>query len=193
MLGSFIYDQWTFALPLYMESLYENNGAKYFGFLSSFNGLVVILFTPFITYLLRMMNELPKIMIGLFLFSLSYLIISDTKVYWIFFIMMFLFTIGEIVNIIGSASYVSRRVPASHRGRINSYRFIFYFIGGVGGRVIIGFLIDKFSYQLAFTTLGVVGIIAAIIVALNYKLDLKIFPKLYSKNDLDKATGVSQI
>lgn len=183
MLGAFIYDQWTFAIPLYLESIFLENGAKYFGFLSSFNGLVVILFTPVITYMLRKVNELPKVMIGMLLFSLSYLIISDTNVYWIFFIMMFAFTIGEIVNMIGSSSYLSKRVPASHRGRINSYRNIFYFVGGIGGRVIIGFLIDVFSYQIAFIALGISGIVVAIIVAINYKFDQKIFPKLYAKNN----------
>ncbi|MGO1478353.1 MFS transporter [Senegalia sp. (in: firmicutes)] len=180
--ASFIYDQWSFVLPLYMEDIFLDKGAKYFGLISSFNGFVVIAFTPIITYLFRKLNELPKIIIGISLYSLSYLIIKDTNIYMVFYIMMFAFTIGEIVNMLGSAPYISRRVPASHRGRISSYRNIGYFIGGTVGRVVMGYLIDKFSYEAAFITLGIVGILASIVVGFNYKLDKSIFPKLYENN-----------
>lgn len=181
--AAFIYDQWSFALPLYMGTIFLDNGAKYFGLLASFNGFIVILFTPIMARLLQKFNELPKIIIGLLLYSLSFLIIRDTVIYWVFFVMIFTFTIGEIINMLGSSPFISRRVPASHRGRINSYRSIGYFIGGIGGRVIMGWLIESFSYATAFLVLGVVGLISAIVVAFNYKLDKKIFPKLYE----DKA------
>ncbi|KPU26570.1 hypothetical protein TR13x_09495 [Caloranaerobacter sp. TR13] len=179
MLAAFIYDQWSFTLPLYMETIFLDKGAQYFGLLASFNGLIVILFTPVMTRLLEKLNELPKIIIGLLLYSLSFLIIRNAVVYWVFFVMMFAFTIGEIINMLGSSPYISRRVPASHRGRINSYRNIGYFIGGIGGRVIMGWLIDTFSYATAFTVLGGIGVVSATIVYFNYKLDKKIFPKLY--------------
>jgi MFS family permease len=166
-----------------MEDIFLDKGARYFGLISSFNGFVVIAFTPIVTHLLRKLNELPKIIIGITLYSLSYLIIVDTNIYFIFYIMMFAFTIGEIVNMLGSAPYISRRVPASHRGRINSYRNIGYFIGGTGGRVIMGYLIDNMSYGAAFIALGIIGIIAAIVVGFNYKLDKSIFPKLYQSDN----------
>lgn len=182
LLGAFIYDQWSFTLPLYMEDLFLEDGAKYFGLIASFNGFVVILFTPIMTSLLQMINELPKMIIGSLLYSLSFLIIIDAKVYWIFFVMMLMFTLGEIINMLGSSPYISRRVPASHRGRINSYRSIGFFIGGTGGRVIMGWLIDNFSYNFSFAILGIIGIVVSIIVFYNYKLDKKVFPKLYEKN-----------
>lgn len=181
VLAAFIYDQWSFTLPLYMETIFLDKGAQYFGLLASFNGLIVILFTPIMTRILEKLNELPKIIIGLLLYSLSFLIIRNVVVYWVFFVMMFAFTIGEIINMLGSSPYISRRVPASHRGRINSYRNIGYFIGGIGGRVIMGWLIDTFSYATAFTVLGGIGVISATIVYFNYKLDKKIFPKLYEE------------
>jgi len=180
MFGAFIYQQWTFVIPLYMESIFAENGATYFGLLTSFNGLVVIVFTPIMTRLLRKFNELPKVAIGLGLYSLSFLILRDTVLLWVFFIMMFAFTIGEIINMLGSSPFVSRRVPASHRGRINSFRNIGYFVGGTGGQLVMGFIIDNFSYAAAFTLLGIVGVVSVVLVTYNYKLDKKIFPKLYA-------------
>lgn len=179
LFSSLIYDQWSFVLPLYMEDVFLEKGARYFGLISSFNGFVVIAFTPITTYLLRRLKELSKIIIGISLYSLSYLIIIDNDIYLIFFIMMFAFTIGEIVNMLGSAPFISRRVPASHRGRINSYRNIGYFIGGTGGRLVMGYLIDNFSYSIAFIVLVSLGVLTSIVVGLNYKLDKRLFPKLY--------------
>nr|WP_284143006.1 MFS transporter [Caloranaerobacter azorensis] len=181
MLAAFIYNQFSFTLPLYMETIFSDKGAQYFGLLSSFNGLIVILFTPVITHILEKLDELPKIIIGLLLYSLSFLIIRNTVIYWVFFVMMFVFTIGEIINTLGASPYISRRVPASHRGRINSYSNIVYFIGGIAGRITMGWVIDTFSYTTAFTILAGIGIVSTIIAYLNYKLDKKIFPKLYEK------------
>lgn len=187
ILVAMIYDQWSFVIPLYLEEIFASEGAKYFGLLASFNGFVVILFTPIITRVLQKVNEMPKMIIGVTLYSLSYLLIRDTAVYFVFFVMMTAFTIGEIVNLLGSSTYVSKRVPASHRGRISSLRGIGGFLGAVTGRIIVGVLIDNYSYSAAFTFLCVLGIVSAIIIAFNYKLDKKTFPKLYDQESVDKA------
>ena len=49
----------------------------------------------------------------------------------------------------------------------------------VGGRVIVGKIIDLYSYNMAFIALIVVGIVAIIISLYNYRLDKKIFPRQY--------------
>lgn len=181
--AAFIYEQWSFSVPLYMETLFLEKGGKYFGFISSFNGLVVIIFTPLMTWLLKSLHELQKVIIGIFLYSFSFLIIRDSPAYPLFFVMMFAFTLGEVINMLGASPYLSRRIPASHRGRINSYRNIGAFIGAVGGRVLMGWLIDAYSYSVAFTVVTCVGAVIVIIIAYNYKLDKKIFPLLYKENN----------
>jgi MFS family permease len=179
MFAAFIYDQWSFVLPLYMEKIYQAEGATYFGLIASFNGLIVIIFTPIMTRVFMKWRELRKVMLGLALYSFSYLILRGAEAYWIFFVMMFAFTLGEIINMLGSAPFISRRAPASHRGRVNSYRSIAYFVGGVGGRVVMGFLIQRYSYATAFSFLSLVGIGTVLLVAYNYRVDQRIFPKLY--------------
>jgi MFS family permease len=183
-----IYDQWSFVIPLYLEEIFASDGARYFGLLASFNGFVVILFTPVLTRVLHKIDEMPKMIMGVLLYSLSYLLIRDTAVYLVFFVMMTAFTVGEVVNLLGSSTYVSRRVPSSHRGRINSIRGIGGFLGAVSGRVIIGILIDSYSYAVAFTFLSALGIVSAIIITFNYRLDKKTFPKLYNQIPIDKVS-----
>lgn len=179
MFAAFIYDQWSFALPLYMTKIFKADAGQYFGLVASFNAFVVIFFTPIMTRVLVRWRELRKVMLGVGLFSFSYLFLLGTQAYWIFFVMMFVFTLGEIINMLGSAPFISRRAPASHRGRVNSYRSIAYFIGGVGGRVVMGTLIERYSYAPAFAFLSVVGIGVVLLVAYNYRVDQRIFPKLY--------------
>ncbi|MBI9109119.1 MAG: MFS transporter [Spirochaetales bacterium] len=178
-LGAFIYSQWSFALPLYLGELFGEDGPVLFGFLASFNGFIVIIFTPILTAFLCKMKELPKIMIGMALYSFSYLIIKDEPLKYVFYVMIFAFTIGEIINTIGASPFISRRVPASHRGRVSSYMGIGYMIGGIGGQLAVGVTIDKLGYNSAFNILVISGIIGVVIIAYNIRVDKALFPKLY--------------
>jgi len=181
ILSSFIYDQWSFTLPLYLGELFEENGAPLYGVLVSFNASIVIIFTPVLTLVLDKIKELPKMMIGIGLFSFSYLIIMYEPLKFVFFIMIFAFTIGEIVNTLGNSPFVSRRIPDSHRGRVFSYFGIAYGLGGLGGRLIAGFALESLGFSVLYMILAVVGIIALIIIGQANKIDKKVFPKLYGK------------
>ncbi|MDA3845631.1 MAG: MFS transporter [Vallitaleaceae bacterium] len=193
VLGAFIYGQWSFALPLHLEALFVVRGARYYGFLGGFNGAIVVIFTPIMTRLLRKFTELPKMIIGTALYSFSFLIIIGQPMYWVFFVMIFAFTLGEILNSIGVSPFISRRVPASHRGRISSYMGISHMFGGIIGQLVVGLLIDYESFSVAFGVLAIVGVIAVILMGINYGVDKKRFPRLYQvKRRLEEETQESQ-
>ena len=180
-LGAFIYNQWSFALPLYMIHLFGDDvGTPLFGFVSSFNGGLVIIFTPILTALLVKFKELHKIMIGMALYSLSFIIIKDDPLRYVFFVMIFVFTMGEIINTLGQSPFMSRRIPASHRGRISSLMGIGYMIGGMGGQLVVGISIDQLGYNKTFDMLVITGAISVAIMAYNIKVDKELFPKLYN-------------
>ena len=181
MLASFIYEQWTFILPLYMDRVFGSDGARLYGLVAGFNGLVVILLTPVLTRVLAGFSEIPKMMLGIVMYASSFLIIRNGGWYPLFVGMMFVFTTGEVINMLGLGPYISRRVPASHRGRVNSWRFICYFIGGTAGRVLTGWLAERWSFEAAFTAIVCAGFLAAAVMAFNYKTDRRRFPKLYGK------------
>lgn len=176
-----IYDQYLFALPLYMDHLYGSSGVVYFGYIASFNAGIVILITPFITKLSERYSELPKVMVGIGLFSLSYLLILGNPIYMVFFVFMLLFTTGEVLNMLGTSPYISRRIPATHRGRVNSWVYIAFFLGSMTGKGLVGVMLEKVSYEPTFIALGILGGITVIVTAYNYKVDQKRFPKLYEK------------
>lgn len=181
ILSAFVYNQWGFSLPLYTSYVFGENGPAYYGFLSSFNAFVVILFTPVFTYLLRHLSGLLKSALGVALYSISFLLILNGPPYFVFFLMIFVFTAGEIINTIGTSPYISRRVPSSHRGRISAIMDIGYGVGVTTSRLIIGWLIDRFSYSLAFAVIITIGMAAVLLRLFVYRLDQKYFPKLYER------------
>ncbi len=177
---SFIYSQWSFSIPLYLSELFgDGEGAKLYGTIVSFNGLIVILFTPIFTSMLSKFKELQKMAIGVGLYSISYLIITNEPMKYMFFIMIAIFTFGEVINTIGSYPFISRRIPATHRGRISSYVSVAMSIGYMCSQLIAGVINDNLGYDATFVLMAVIGILYMIVVGINYKIDKKIFPKLY--------------
>jgi len=179
-IGAFIYQQWTFTLPTYVIHIFGDDlGAKYYGFISSVNGLSVIIFTPIMTYVLRKKYELQKMAMGALLMGLSFVVIFNVNALFVFFIFILIFTMAEVINTIGSAPYMTRRVPGSHRGRLSSIGFLGYFVGANISTLVCGLIIDKLGYDYVLGLLVILGIVEAILIFSNYELDKKIFPKLY--------------
>lgn len=180
-LSAFVYNQWGFSLPLYMSHVFGENGPAYYGFLSSFNAFIVISCTPVLTFLLRNLAGLPKAMLGVALYAVSFLLIIHQPPYLIFYIMITIFTFGEIIHTLGSSPYVSQRVPSSHRGRLSAIIMIGYGTGATLSQLIIGKLIDNYPYPISFLVIVSAGFLAVALLAYIYRLDKKYFPKLYQK------------
>jgi len=183
----FIYDQWTFIIPLHMAEIFgENNGPINYGFVASVNGLVVILTTPILTYFTKRMVEMKKIVISMALYAVSFAIFFLSQGLPIFYIFIILFTLGEVMSTISMSPYFSRRIPITHRGRINSYRNITGMIGSIAGKVAMGFLVENFGFNTGYALVVFIAVAAGVITALNMILDRKIFPKLYQNLELQK-------
>lgn len=180
VMTAFIYDTWTFVLPLHMADIFGSvNGPLFYGFVASFNGFVVIAATPLLTYLLKKKFELPKIITALTIYCFAFVFLITSEQLPIFFIFMLLFTLGEIINTIGLSPFISRRVPSTHRGRINSFQNIAAFMGSIIAKVIMGNVIEKTGFHWAYMIIIFVALTAVIITSINYILDKKIFPKIY--------------
>ena len=115
------YGQWSFLLPIDIAGAHGADlGALLYGFLNSENCIIVVLFTPIITQLFSRLFQTKKIVLGIALVLSGYaaflLGIGFIPVY---FLAIALFTFGEIFTTIACGPYVSERIPASHRGRIN--------------------------------------------------------------------------
>lgn len=74
LLFQFAYSQRVFTLPIQLGELFKENGARLYGFLGGFNGLIVITFTPILTYLTKKYRTLNIMSAGGMLYGLSFII-----------------------------------------------------------------------------------------------------------------------
>jgi len=172
-------------LPLQLKDAMGAAGATIYGYLNSLNGFVVIAFTPILTILLRKLTEIPKVILGLLLFVAGIGFFSTGVAVAVLFVGMFVFTLGEVITVLGHNPYNSRRIPSSHRGRIGGISTV---VGSVFSSLtqylISGILfLSNNNYRLIWFVFICCGLAAAVMYAFMYGPDKRTFPKLYEKKE----------
>lgn len=168
-------------LPLQLKETMGQAGATLFGYLNSLNGFVVIVFTPVLTVLLKKLTEIPKTILGLLLFVAGNFLFSFQTAVAILFVGMFVFTLGEVITVLGHNPYHSRRVPASHRGRVGGISSVVYSLFSSLTQYLISFLLiaTGSNYRLLWMIFIGCGLVGAVLYSLLYGPDKRTFPKLY--------------
>lgn len=159
---NFVYSQWGFLIPLHTEFNFPNEGAALYGKLGSFNGLIVMILTPFITSFFVKKKNTRKIVYGgiLYVFGFGMLGFISTKL--AFFLSVLIFTIGEILITISMMPFIANHTPASHRGRMNSVLPILMGLGYTVAPVISGKALEFISIETAWRYIGIIMIISTL-------------------------------
>lgn len=170
-------------LPLQLKDAMGEAGATLYGYLNSLNGFVVIVFTPILTVALKRFTEIPKSILGLLLFVAGNFLFSLQTATAILFVGMFVFTLGEVVTVLGSNPYASRRIPASHRGRVGGLSTVVHSVVSSVTQYLISFLLiaTNSDYRLLWNVFIVCGLVAAALYGFLYVPDKRTFPKLYER------------
>ena len=170
-------------LPLQLKDALGEAGATLYGYLNSLNGFVVIVFTPLLTVLLKKRTEIPKCMMGLLLFLAGNFFFSLGTGTAMLFIGMFIFTLGEVIEVLGHNPYASRRIPASHRGRVGGLSSVVYSVFSSCTQYLISFLLisTENNYRLIWTVFMICGLVGAALYGFMYGPDKRSFPKLYQQ------------
>lgn len=170
-------------LPLQLKEQLGENGAAIYGYLNSLNGFVVIVFTPLLTLFLKRMTEIPKSALGLLLFVGGMLLFAMEGQIWLLYAGMFVYSVGEVVTVLGQNPYSSRRIPASHRGRIGGVTSVLFsvFFSATQYGICFVLMLAEGNYNLLWTAFISCGLLSAVLYLLVYPLDRKTFPALYRK------------
>lgn len=176
------YSQYNYLMPLDMGTVHGENGAVIFGTVSSLNCIIVVLFTPLITRIFARVTDVKKILIGELLVTVGYAVfltfLGHIPVYYVSII---LFTWGEIFSTISDAPYVSNRVPATHRGRINGFSAVLGSIIQGAAELSVGHVYDGVgSFAAWIIVIGMLGL-GMILTAWLIKKDRKTYPALYEQ------------
>lgn len=138
-----VYAQHRFALPLQTGDLFGPGGATLYGGLMTMNALLVLVFTVPLIAMLKKVRPVINVALAGGLFAIGFGMLAFTRHPAWFFVSVFIWTMGEIINATNADVYIANHTPMSHRGRFNS---ILPFLGGfgwalatpVGGNIIHG-------------------------------------------------------
>lgn len=179
-ISAVVYAQFNYLLPIQMDEVFLEQGAVFFGMLTSINGVVVICFTPILTQFTLHWDDLKRIVLGTILEVVgicSYFFYRDTLVLYI--ISMIVFTLGEILNTLGNSPYISKRIPASHRGRFASVSSIFTTMSSSLGNTVVGKIVVLYTFKEGWLFIAVIGTVLMGMLGIYRRLDKKRFELLY--------------
>ena len=180
--GGLLYSQLFFLLPLNFEQLYQESGAFYFGSVMMLNASIVIIGMPIFSVWLKKIEETKKMLWGQVLIAVSlssYIFIQG--IIPAYFLVMIFFTFGEILNSMAQRPYLTKRIPATHRGRIISFTIIVTQIAEPLFQQLMGFLLDEYNLLICWYVVAVVGFVVIMIYLFINRYDKKFYPFLYSK------------
>ncbi len=185
------YGQYTFIMPLDMTAVHGDAGAVIFGTVTSLNCITVVLFTPLITKFFAKMRDTGKMLTGRLLVFGGYLVFLLLLGFVPgYYLAMLVFTWGEIFATVAEGPYVSTRIPASHRGRINGLMSVAYAAVTGGIDITVGRLYDRAGSTPTWALILAVALVSAALAVLLKVLDRRAYPKLYraaETPDLDAA------
>lgn len=181
------YGQYGYIMPLDMASVHGDNGAVIFGTVSSLNCIIVVICTPLITKIFSKLRDTGKILTGRILVFSGYMIFLLLLGFIPgYYVAMLVFTWGEVFSTIAEGPYVSTRIPASHRGRINGFMSV---IAAVLGGVVdftVGQLYDRTGSVWTWVLILSVTVVSAVLAIFLIIFDKKAYPKLYKEKNSKK-------
>lgn len=181
-ISAIVYAQFNYLLPIQMDEVFLTQGAMFFGMLTSINGFVVICCTPLLTQLTLKWADLDRIRLGTLLEIIgicSYFFYRNSLPLYI--LSMIVFTLGEILNTLGSSPYISKRIPATHRGRFISVSNIFTTLSSSLGSAVVGRIVVFYSFREGWIFVAAIGAVLIILLRLYRSLDAKRFCLLYEQ------------
>lgn len=175
-----VYSQFNFLIPLNLEQYYGEQGAVWFGTLTSVNAFVVIVGTPILTRVMTRIRDVERLLIGQILVVIglaAYAVVQNVLV--VYFVSMIVFTIGEICETLGRQPYLTRRIPSSHRGRFSSCYTVFAGAFQLYGQQIVGNMADVMPMQKVWLFVVIIGALNSAGSFVLRQRDKKVFSLLY--------------
>lgn len=174
------YMQYSYLMPLDMGRVHGENGAVIYGSVSSLNCIVVVLCTPWITRVFHKMSLTWKTMLGqLFILAGFLVFLSLLGHIPAYYAAITLFTFGEIFNAITMGPYMTARIPASHRGRINGLTTVTQGLMRGICMLAIGSIYDRYSYKVAWLGVNAMLLVGIAATAVLIFVDRKVYRDLY--------------
>jgi len=182
-IDSAVYNQYGYLIPLDLGTVHGSDSAMIYGALSSLNCLVVVVFTPWITRVFSHTVETKKFLISDILMVGSYamfrLCLGIVPAYYL---VMMVYTWGEIFRTIASDPYLTRRIPQSHRGRLMSFNNVGMVAAYALSELVVGQCYDRLGSIAAWIFVIAFGSISIVLELWLIKADRRVYREIYQKH-----------
>lgn len=176
------YHMYVYLMPLDLAAWHGDSGALIFGSVTSVNCIVVVVFTPVITRLFGDRPETDRTIAGMVLLVAGFgMFLLFAKHIPAYYIAMTILTIGEIFAMTSESAYLSRRVPASHRGRVNGVYTVFRTLLTSAYQLLIGAVYAGFGSTTAWMLVLLLGVLFILLAVFMRREDRITYPNLYSE------------
>lgn len=174
------YQMYNYLMPLELARLHGEGGAVIFGSITSVNCVVVVIFTPVFTRMFPWLSETIKTILG------QLLLVAGFGIFFVFmgripfyYIAMVILTWGEVFSTLAESPYLTKRMPASHRGRINGLSEVLRTGLTSIFQLLIGFIYGIGSSIAAWVTVLVFGMFFVALCVMLAAEDRKAYRNLY--------------
>ncbi|WP_313893699.1 MFS transporter [Psychrobacillus sp.] len=175
------YMQLDMLIPVYMKEVidvqvlgtlfnreWSVTGAGSFGILLSENGLLVVIFTVFVTRWMMKYQEKWVFFYSSMLYAVAMLIFPLTQNFWVFLIAMAVFTLGELMTVGLQESFVSKLAPEDMRGQYFAAASLRYTIGRTIAPLVFP-LAAWIGFSWTFVILAALAALSGFIYLLTFK------------------------
>ncbi len=172
ILTAFVYNQHTFALPLFLQDLLgPDAGPKGFGAVMAANGLTVVACTALVAALSHRWPALLSVAAGTLFYALGFGAYALARGLVPVLVCTVVWTLGEILGATNTNAFIAERAPATHRGRINSAVSFCYFLGNALAPLASGPFIRALGSRAVWWPIGVLAGLGALGGAALYAWD----------------------
>lgn len=158
------YSLWESVMAVHMT----NMGIPFYAYsmLWTLNGILIIIGQPLVNKLSPYMRLSTQIVIGIFIFALSFFLLIFARTLLAFTIDFVILTIGEMTSFAGLPAWITQLTNVNEAGHYQGLLNIMMSVGRAIGPLYGGYIIEKGSYQDLFlsvfgmmvVTLGVICI-----------------------------------
>ena len=181
------YQMYSYLMPLDLAKIHGDSGAVIFCFINSLKIIVLVLFKPMLTKNFKGLFEPAKTILGqtLLLAGFAVFLLFQGRIPF-YYAAMTILTWGEIFSVLAENPYLTKRMPASHRGRINGLAAVVRIGIASVYQLVIGAVYENGSSVAAWTTVLLIGGFFVLICIMLAVKDRKVYKNLYQKLELDR-------
>jgi MFS family permease len=158
LISSFVYSQHSFSLPLILNDVMNEQGARFFGIIMSVNAVSVLVMTPTLTAYLHKQKPLLNMAAGQLCYAIGFgMLFFASQNYALFIISTVIWTLGEILNAINSGVFIANHTPINYRGRFSGFFGTMKSAGYTLAPLISGIILESTGLRFIWLVTFVVG------------------------------------